>query len=847
MPEQEEKLIPEREFQKIPQASKEQVLLPVPKSFFKKFLHLVILVALVSIAGASFYFWNKIVRPDPIPLLPEETLFYLRVKINSENQQVKNFKALLNKFPYYKKLSQKLQETIKRLKDENPPFKALDLTISDEVILAIISPRKKETTEVPLVLIFKNPDLKKIERIGKDIKIAIEESEDWEIEEETYKGRKILKAIPIVKIPSWMKERYPSLPSPQPKYTPSFTFTNGNFFLATEPEVLKKIIDVAEDQKITSLFKKDKVKNITSSLGYQKIKKYFPKDYLLFFYGELNWQEIAQKSKIENIKTVKLFSPFLASLKTAFSFPFLKPRQIEDPQQVAFTGAVFAEKDELKSETYTLDLREKAFLPSQFSFQNSLINIIPEKIGEKEIAFFKEGSDLKNNFENFKENLTDKERNEFERLLDTFERSSGINLEEIFALFNKNFAFFIASKPSNEETPILAFVFDVEDEQKIKEILSEIKIPTPSGLSMKILGEIGFSKELVDDFEIYSLPVSENFGLSFSILNKKLFLTLSKKNLLEILKNVRDSKFEKLGESEIFKEQFEKVPQNITNLSFSYPYGFLGVGKYLVKLFYTRFATIGLLSEKEKQQVDTINEFFDKGIASYLKLLKSFGSFSYLEKENVVITKSRLIFGELSNKEKRETEAFWDNIQIWIAEKSEKLTPPLSYKEEKKSIEEELPPESKMKEYEIFSQEVAYRGSKNQAGRLPIKSIVISPETKIYKIEGYLKAFNRDPEYARSVGIAVGKNIPYDCKADYYLTLSSNTISETKFKLSPTLFKTGPNLITSWVSTYGEWGGIESWVTLKLKFFYSGEPPRLSEDILIFTESMDPISCNKNK
>jgi hypothetical protein len=126
---------------------------------------------------------------------------------------------------------------------------------------------------------------------------------------------------------------------------------------------------------------------------------------------------------------------------------------------------------------------------------------------------------------------------------------------------------------------------------------------------------------------------------------------------------------------------------------------------------------------------------------------------------------------------------------------------------------------------------------------LPIVKIFIPQNTKISKVEAYLEAFNRDPTYARSVGIAIGKEIPTDCKANYYLTLGPDSTQSKNFNLDPELFKPGINLITSWISTYGEWGGVESWITLKLKFYYTGDSPKLLEEISILTAPIDPISC----
>jgi hypothetical protein len=130
-----------------------------------------------------------------------------------------------------------------------------------------------------------------------------------------------------------------------------------------------------------------------------------------------------------------------------------------------------------------------------------------------------------------------------------------------------------------------------------------------------------------------------------------------------------------------------------------------------------------------------------------------------------------------------------------------------------------------------------------QNARLPIRYLIIPEKTKIQKIEAELEAFNRDPVYARSVGIAVGSQIPEDCRAKYYFVLGPEEIKRKSFILETDFFRTGVNLITAWVSTYGEWGGIESWVSLKLKIYYSGEEPKLLQGVSILEKPIDPISC----
>ena len=224
---------------------KEEGFIEKPRRFNlklnKKYLKpLIILVALVSIIGASALIYGIFSKPDPISLLPQDTGFYIRFKIDPKNDQVKNFKDILSKFPYYEKLSQNIEEYFERLKEENPSVKNIDLNISDEIILSVVSPFSENMTDFPLVIIFPDPDLKKLEKLAKDIQKEIEKDKSWKIEQETYKGRILFKAGRV--------------DFTEPEVVTAIT--NGHFLIAPQIKYIKKVIDVADDQKITNIFKK---------------------------------------------------------------------------------------------------------------------------------------------------------------------------------------------------------------------------------------------------------------------------------------------------------------------------------------------------------------------------------------------------------------------------------------------------------------------------------------------------------------------------------------------------------------------------------------------------------------
>jgi len=776
----------------------------------KKFLlPLIILVALIFVGGVGAFLYDKFVKPDAVSLLPQETAFYFRVKINPEDKQVKNFKELLNKFPMYEKISGQISEEFNKAQKEMLPLKNLDFTISNELILAWITPYEsgQEIKEVSAVLIIPDPDLKKLEKLAKDVQGEMEKSKDWKIEKETYKGRLIVKAIPTE------NSQFKTYPG-EPKLEPSSVLTNGHFVFATKSEDIKKIIDTIDDQKITNTFKKDKIKNINSNKAHQKIKKYLPKDYLAIFYSEFDWPKILKTA--EETKTVKetekIFSQLTASLKTALNLPFFKGKKVEEPEKIALALAVIADKNELKAEAFSLDLREDAFQPSQFSFKDSLAGFLAEKIGDKGIIYYSEEKDLKSLFDEIEKTLTKEmtteEKKEFDQSMKDLELIIGVDIkDDILPLFQNNYAFFIASESTSKESPVISLISEVGDENKTKENLLKLKIPriptleqsslktgdakimsdmsqirvyaeiihsdkksyknvscsysqikpicqeinkqiggwypiihqspdkycaytkltqeldkptryycidskgtaeysdiNPGGKNYctgktfvcppPVFGEsstatkseelVSFSKEIIDGFEIYSMPIYGNSGLNFTIKDKKLILTFTKESLLSILKSLNDNNQKSLKDSQIFAEQFKEAPKNITGISYIYPYGFIGVIKYganysinflLPSLPYFMGISPGNNIPPPEAIIPPIFEFLDRGIAPYLKVLKTVSAYSFSPEKGLNISKMRLVIEELPAEEKKATEDFWNNIGKWFMEKFGPILP----------------------------------------------------------------------------------------------------------------------------------------------------------------------------
>src|SRR3989344_7233350 len=88
--------IPKREEIFSYQSREEEISIKRNPLLNKKFLlPLFILVAFLFFGGVIVFLSSKIFKLDPISLLPEETAFYVRVKVNPETEQVKNLKEIL--------------------------------------------------------------------------------------------------------------------------------------------------------------------------------------------------------------------------------------------------------------------------------------------------------------------------------------------------------------------------------------------------------------------------------------------------------------------------------------------------------------------------------------------------------------------------------------------------------------------------------------------------------------------------------------------------------------------------------------------------------------------------------
>lgn len=775
-----------------PFQEKKKIPFKLPKISLKKLKPFLIALLLILLCACAFYVFAKTMRVDPVSLLPEETSFYLRIRINSKDNQVKNFKGLLKKFPNYEKISENIQKELEKIKEENPIFTNVDLTnIGNELVLGFISPiNPAEFQESHLILILSQPDLKKNKKIVEDVKESIKQEEGWEIQEESYKQGQIIKLM--------SRQKYET--------DLFFTFTNNNVVLTHNLEDIKKVIDVLESQKIQNIFKRAKAKNITQTKNHRKIQKYLTKDYLLLFYSEGNLSEllktVQETEMTESTKsTYFLFEPFLRA-------GFVQAQGINQKEKTVLASAISVDKNGFKIETHHLNSGEVVSFNPQFSLKETLANFVPAKIGLKDIVFYEEGKNLLGLFEGFEKDMEAQvnpqaEKWLLEEKLKEFNEMLDIDLKkDILPLLTNNYVFLVAGETEGREVPFVGLIFEIEDEnQAINQVL-KIRLPNEMvGLSLKenisssrlkakdaraaadmmqlhITGEFfyetwksywnftcnhkdiknicadileqtgaqpvirrsasqycgyiklnepeayycidsrggdiktyikpfqreycagntficppqgslpvevipgaertGFTLNIIDGFEVYSLPVLENFGLNFSTKDNKLIFAFTPEGVVDVLKSL-DAGTQKLKDSELFSGQFQKIPQNISGLYYFEPYGLIGLVKYGINFYANVIDEFFFdIMEEEKTEAPETSfsatllpqalEFLDKGIAPYLKMLKAASSYSFSPENGLVISKGRLDIEELNIWEKQTVEEFWLNIDTWLEE-----------------------------------------------------------------------------------------------------------------------------------------------------------------------------------
>lgn len=192
--------------------------------------------------------------------------------------------------------------------------------------------------------------------------------------------------------------------------------------------------------------------------------------------------------------------------------------------------------------------------------------------------------------------------------------------------------------------------------------------------TVEIKETVGFSKHVLQGIEIYAIPIIGKLELAFTVNDNKLVFTTNKKVIPKIVKSWENDDLKMLKENEQFSNEFKNVPGKVTSISYASPRGYTGILKYLGGMVIKAYFGAGPESMPNPEAAnEMINEFVDKGINPYLKVLKVSSSYSYSPEPKVVVNKASLTFESLPKEEKEKTEEFWNNIDTWLQRKSNEL------------------------------------------------------------------------------------------------------------------------------------------------------------------------------
>lgn len=482
------------------------------RKFFKlqrKVLIPLLIAAVVLLVGGvlAYYFQKATGRVDAVDMLPEDTVIYLRFKVDPEEEQVKNFKSHLEKFPGSAYFQKAIGSFLKEIEKDTPVLKDIAWTeLADEVLVAVAgSVENLSNKETPLIVILSSPNKEELKEAAEKLSEAGQLSKAWQIEKETYKGRVIVKAIYSRKIspgPSLPFEKFPQggnvLPSTPQLEEPSpilpkikkekyfFTFSNNHLVFSTRLETLKTMIDIADSRGLFSKIRGREVRGLADKRSHQKIIQLLPADYLGYAYAEIdNGAFSLPKAVREKLNRKEGIASSLPSLMVAALSQIVSPVGVEEKGEKVVSAVVFsASKKGFQSENYTLDETGQLFTPSLFNQQEGLASKVPAKFNNLEIISFSEIRNLTSYLGQFYQQMqlqnfssrAKKENLSFEEALKAAEKETGIDLS-LLAELKKNAAFLVAADRAGKAKPVFALIAEIDNPEKVRQYFDNLKLP----------------------------------------------------------------------------------------------------------------------------------------------------------------------------------------------------------------------------------------------------------------------------------------------------------------------------------------------------------------------------------
>jgi len=564
-------------------------------SFFKRknfIIFLVVILALDAVFAIILVLDQYFINITSFAqILPQDIVWYASINIDSQSSQVQQLFKVLYKFPLADKIEKALNnawdQSIKEDLEDTPIIKFPAFFEGSKEITVV----QTDLDDFDMLLIADQLDKKR----KKNIIDSLITDKSLETKIERYKDKDIYLAKDF-----------------------NIAILDSFMVWATKAEDIKKIIDIYKDQELLSLNLFNKTKSLFSNKNYQKISQNYNSQYLAAGYAanaDIN-QKVSQVSSAfinkVNLKAALLtpstaISPAISLAKDLMSYEVL-----------------WIDEDDLKFNSYVLDLKKDKKQMASFDISQSLANLMPQQINNRWIDFYEEGKDLNQAvevliqvWERIKQEMPKDDYGQaivsaVDKLPQLLNSYFNIDLtEDLLPYATNNFAFFAAPSFDNLP-PEIGMVIQLNNAETVKENLKKIKTD-PNAINL--------------------------LSISFEVKDDKLIISSSPDGVKSIIEGMADSSRQKLAQNPDFQYQFKNLPASIQGFSYGYTLGIWGIIKY----FFNEASVLEDLA------------------VPYLKTVKTFGFYSFL-KDDIQQSYQTIHIEEVSQAEKEKAEEIFNNF-----------------------------------------------------------------------------------------------------------------------------------------------------------------------------------------
>lgn len=661
-------------------------------------------------------------------LLPEDIQWYIAINTDSQSNQVQQLNKLIEKFPMAQEVGNLFDDIWDNIVEDGledwglnklyPFFREIK-----EVAMVQVEPfnLSKESFDLELkdlniVLIAKQLGQEK----QKELFDLLQTDNDFQAKVEKYRGQNIF-ILEFQKSSDETSRASLSFDLSELSGL-SISILDDFVVIATSQNDLKKIIDVYKDQSLFSAYKFSRQKSLMNSKHYQQLAKHFVAERLLVGYGaNIDFdQQLGQVSRhLLSSQAASVLGQLDLSADLTSSLDSFGSSNISLLKDMISAQVIWVEQDNLKIDSFILDLKTDRQKLVSFSALKSLANVLPEKINSRWVDFYGEAKDLEQTVAVFSEmwqriqeemtsQLTETGAEEkdiqmisnlfqqfFEGLPKLFNQYFSLNFaKDLLPYVKGNFAYFIAPAFDGQK-PEIGLIAEISQPALLKENLKALKLnPNAFFVFMdSLIGAVDPSTSsimpdedlllveptltLFEGTEIYSiLPfdaetdpsltiLNDLLSFSYAVKNDKLIVASSQAAVINIIQSLSGVPMVKLAQNKNYQAQFSHLPQEIESVSYFYPYGIWGLSKYLLTAVFSSLEQeISLVGSIEEviQTKELIFNFAENLFVPYLKTVKTIGLYSFSQ-DNLKITGQTMTIEELPKDEKEKVKDAWQFIE----------------------------------------------------------------------------------------------------------------------------------------------------------------------------------------